>query len=156
MDIFDTVAALAAIVHVLAGAAWFGAMFYSLTVLQPRAARYFASPAEYETFVATISQGARWSVLAAFGLVGLSGLTLGLLHDSDAVSIRWLVLVGLKLILFAVAFALFVHVSWRLWPERIMALADEIPRVQRVARRLATITLCLVGLSMALGVLAHR
>ncbi len=156
MDISEIVAALAAVAHVLAGAAWFGAMFYSLTVLQPRAARYFVKPAEFETFVAAMSQGARWSVLAAFGLVGISGMALALLHDSDAISPRWLLLLGIKTALFAVAFGLFVHISWRLWPARVMALAHEIPHFQRVSRRLATIMLCLVGLSMALGVLAHR
>jgi uncharacterized membrane protein len=155
----DMIAALTAIVHVLAGAAWFGAMFYSLFVLHPRAARYLGNPAEFETFIATVSQGARWSVLAAFGLVGGSGIgliALAMLQDSDAISAGWLLILGIKAILFVVAFGLFVHVSWRLWPARIMALADEIPYFQRVSRRLATIMLCLIGLSMALGVVAHR
>lgn len=156
MEISRFLAALLAVIHVLAAAAWFGAMFYSLLVLQPRAARYFRTPGEFETFVATLGQGARWTMLAAFGLVGGSGLALAVLQGTEAVSRQWLVLLGLKTGLFAVAFGVFVHVSWRLWPARVLALPDEIPHFQRVARRLAATMLCLVGLSMALGVLAHR
>lgn len=154
MDVATVLAALLAVAHTLAGAAWFGAMFYSLSVLQPRALRYFAKPKEFETFIATLSQGARWTVLAAFGIVGLSGIGLAVVHGED-VSPLWLLLMGLKVAIFVTAFALFVHVSWRLWPARVLALPNEIPHFQRTSRRLATIMLCLVGLSMALGVLAH-
>ena len=64
--------ALAA-VHALASAAWFGSMFYSLTVMQPRAERFFESAAEFEEFVAHVAQGARWKVLAAFAFVAATG-----------------------------------------------------------------------------------
>jgi hypothetical protein len=55
------------LVHVLASAAIFGAMFYSITVIQPRARRYFQSPHDFEEFIAVISNGARWKVLGGFG-----------------------------------------------------------------------------------------
>src|SRR5437667_10519815 len=106
-----------AILHVLAGAAWFGAMFYSLTVLQPRAARYFDRPERFEEFIATVSAGARWKVLAAFALVGGSGLGL-LLSPRMPPSALWIVLIAVKGVLFVAALALFVYMSWRLWPAR--------------------------------------
>ena len=50
--------AVAAVAHALAGAAWFGSMFYSLAVLQPRAKAYFEEDdGRFEEFVATIAGG---------------------------------------------------------------------------------------------------
>src|SRR4051812_22590887 len=65
-----------AILHVLAGSAWFGSMFYSLTVLQPRAKTFFATGLEFEEFIAALAAGARWKVLGAFAIVLLSGVAL--------------------------------------------------------------------------------
>lgn len=155
MDLASLLNSLLAMVHALAGAAWFGAMFYSLLVLQPRARRYFDRPAEFEVFIATLSQGARWTMLAAFGIIGVTGVGLVLSHSLESASRSWLLLVGLKALIFFAAFGLFVYVSWRLWPARVLALDDEIPRFQKVSRRLAATMLVLVGLSIALGILAH-
>jgi hypothetical protein len=146
---------LVAVAHGLAGAAWFGAMFYSLYVLQPRARRYFPDLRQLESFITTLSHGGRWQVLGAFGIVGSSGIGLFLLHMPDSMSVAWLWFVCAKLALFLAAFALFVHVSWRLWPARVLATHDEIPQFQKKSRQLARLMLLLIGLSMVAGICMH-
>src|SRR5690242_18289593 len=136
---------LLAPVHVLAGAAWFGAMFYSWFVLHPRAHRYFSRPTDFEAFIATVSQGARYSVLAALSLMGVTGLALVLLRWPEMHSVTWLILIAAKTILFLTALGLFVYVSWRLWPARILALENEIARFQALSRRLAQVMLMIAG-----------
>lgn len=37
--------------HLLASAALFGAMFYSFTLVHPRARKFFANPADFEKFI---------------------------------------------------------------------------------------------------------
>ena len=54
---------LAGAAHVLVAAAWFGAMAYSLAVVQPRAVRFLADERRSEDFAATLASGARYSVL---------------------------------------------------------------------------------------------
>src|SRR5262249_20504327 len=113
-------AVLFAIGHALAGAAWFGSMVYSLTVLQPRAARFFATAGQFEEFIAVVSAGARWKVLAAFAFVAVTGLGLFFLRLPGPVSSLWWVLIAAKVGLFLAALALFWYVSWRLWPARVV------------------------------------
>ena len=62
--------------HILAAAAWFGAMFYSLAVLHPRACACFASLRQLEEFIAFIAAGARWKVLFGCAVIGATGLAL--------------------------------------------------------------------------------
>jgi uncharacterized membrane protein len=144
-----------AAVHALAGAAWFGSMFYSLTVLQPRAARFFERPEQFEAFLAAVSHGARRKVLAAFALLAATGAGLALTRPAPASPV-WLVLIALKAVLLLGALAVFVHVSWRLWPARVLALPEEIPALRRRFRAAGLTLLALVGLSLLLGVAAHR
>jgi uncharacterized membrane protein len=146
---------LLAITHVLAGAAWLGAMFYSFFLLQPRAQAYFAKPAEFEDFIATVSHGARWKVIFGLAVIGGTGLGLVLLRWPGAEPSVWLGLLGLKVVLFGAAVGLFIYVSWRFWPARVLALPEEIPYFQRLSRRLGFTMMTLGALAMALGVLAH-
>lgn len=148
--------ALVTIFHVLAGAAWMGAMFYSFFVLHPRAHAYFKRPADFEAFIATVSHGSRWQVLAAFAVLAASGSAILLLRWPETLTAWWLGLMGAKLTLFALAFGLFIHVSWRLWPARVFATAEEIPHIQRTFRRHQMVMLAIAALSLALGVLAHH
>jgi hypothetical protein len=67
--------------HVLAGAAWFGAMLYSLVVLHPRAKSFFRNPAQFEDFIATLAAGARWKVLGGCMFIALTGGILLLLRE---------------------------------------------------------------------------
>jgi uncharacterized membrane protein len=151
----DLIRTLAAIVHALAGAAWFGSMFYSLTVFQPRALAYFVDPGRFEDFIAAVSRGARWKVLSAFGIVLLSGVALVLFGRPRPVTGIWIALIIVKSLLFLAALALFCHVSWNLWPARIFATPEEAPLFQKRFRRIGLILLLLVGSDLVLGVMAH-
>src|SRR5262245_47002825 len=144
------------VLHGLAGAAWFGAMFYSLTVLQPRAAAFFDKPAQFEEFIAAVSHGARWKVLSAFAIVGLSGFGLLALLWPASASPVWWTLIGVKIVLFLTALGVFIHTSWRLWPARILALVEEIPGYQRKFGLVGRTMIALIGLALALGIAAHR
>ncbi len=64
--------AMLLLLHVLAGAAWFGSIFYSLFVLYPRLPRHFAAIEDRERFLLTLSHGARWNMVAAMTLVARS------------------------------------------------------------------------------------
>ena len=152
MVIHDPVYAALAVLHGLAGAAWFGAMFYSLTVLQPRLGRYFKTAAEREAFLLTVSHGARWQVVAAMALMALSGV--GLLGLREAPALDGLIL--FKAILFGLSALLFWRISWYWWPARLFAVEAELPAIQAKFRRGAVAMLVLVGLNLALGVVAHR
>lgn len=142
-------------IHVLVAAAWFGAMFYSLTVLHPRAALFFRKNEAFEAFITTVSGGARWKVLGAASLTAVSGIGLAIINWRTPVPSIWLVFVGVKLGLFLMALALFSYISWRLWPARVFATTEEIPLFQRKFRLMAWSLMVLVGLNMALGVAAH-
>lgn len=146
----------AAVVHTLTGALWLGAMAYSFFLLQPRARVYFSDPAAFESFMATVSHGTRWKVLGALGLLAGSGGILMAERWREPRAVAWLVLIGLKTALVLAATALFVYVSWRLWPARVLAAAWEIPRIQRAFRWAAAVLLTLAASALVLGVLAGR
>jgi uncharacterized membrane protein len=145
--------AILAIVHVLAAAGWFGAMCYSAFILHPRARRFFTNAADFEAFIATVSDGARWKVLGTLALIGLSGTGLTLLSGSR--SPTWWVLIAAKSLFLLAALGLFVYVSWRLWPARVLALPNEIPRFQAIFRRVAGAMIALAAMAMVLGAVAH-
>jgi uncharacterized membrane protein len=147
--------ALLAIAHALSSAAWFGSMFYSLTVMQPRAKRFFATDAEYEEFIATIARGARWKVLGAFAIVAITGVLLIVVARPVPMTTGWLVIVALKCVLFAAAVAIFSYASWRLWPRRIFASPQELPGIQRRFRIVGFSLLTIAALGFALGILPH-
>jgi uncharacterized membrane protein len=147
------VVVLLSIVHVLAGAGWLGAMAYSLLVLQPKAARFFEDPEKFEEFVASIAHGARWPVLASLAVMGASGAGLWLLSPPrDA---AWTTLIATKLALFVVAAAIFCYTSWVLWPARVFASPDQVPRFQRKFRRIGLTLIVIASAEIALGVIAH-
>src|SRR6266436_6760843 len=90
------------LLHVLAGAAWFGSMFYSLFVLYPRLAGNIDNIAERERLLLALSHGARWHMIAAMSLVGLSGVGVLLMPRGD-MSAAWLTLIGVKAALLIVS-----------------------------------------------------
>jgi hypothetical protein len=142
--------ASAAVIHTLIGAALFGAMVYSLGVVQPRAQAYFERQEQFEEFVATVSRGARWKVVLAFAALWLTGCLLALPLRA---SLSWKLLLAVKVAAFVAACGLFAYVSWRLWPARILASADEIPEIQRAFRFVGASLLLLVAACIAIGVL---
>src|SRR5574339_645930 len=89
-----------AVAHVLAGAAWFGAMFYSLTVLHPRARSFFGNPRQLEDFLAHLAAGARWKVLGGAAFIALTGLGLLLCSPTEALSSVKSLYLLVKVILF--------------------------------------------------------
>jgi len=141
--------------HVLAGAAWFGAMFYSLVVLHPRARQFFRSDAEFEEFIATLANGARWKMLSGFATIGVSGLVLIPFVRPHSWTRTWIALIAAKSALLLLAVGIFCYVSWWLWPSRIFATPDEIPAIQRKFRRIAIALITIAALPTILGLLAR-
>jgi hypothetical protein len=140
--------------HVLAGAAWFGAMFYSLTLVHPRARSFFGEARKLEEFITYLAAGARWKVLSGAGLIAVTGLALWCWPSpAKPVSATASACVWMKLVLFVLALGLFCVTSWVWWPARLMAGADEVPRFQRRFRLVGLTLLTLVGLSFALALL---
>jgi putative copper export protein len=143
-------------VHVLVSAGWFGAMLYSLIVLHPRARQFLRNPSQFEEFIAVLASGARWKVLAGCGAIALTGLVLLLLPVEQEPSTTWRVFVATKTVLFIVAIVLFCFTSWVLWPARVLASAEEIPKFQHRFRMIAVALVTLVGLSIVLGVVGSH
>jgi hypothetical protein len=155
MDTTALVHSALAVIHALAGAAWLGAMVYSLFVLHPRAHAYFPREAEFESFITAVSHGARRKVLTGLALIGLSGAALALVRWPESPAVSWLVLLGAKVVLFAAALGLFVYVSWRMWPARVFAVGAEVPQIQKAFRRVGLAMVTLAALGMTFGVLMH-
>jgi hypothetical protein len=146
---------LLAAAHVLAGAAWFGAMLYSLAVLHPRARSFFGGPRKFEDFITFIAAGARWKVLGGAIFIALTGVSL-MCAVAGMSSPGKLACLVVKAILFVAAVSLFCYTSWILWPARTLASVEEIPRFQQKFRMIALALLVLVGASMVIGLLSSH
>jgi len=145
----DLVVAAIVAGHLLLGVGWFGAMGYSLFVLQPKATAYFGADDDaHEEFLTTVAHGARWKVVGLLAALGGTGAGLVLLagHRSG----WWWAAVGGKAALLCLAAVVFWQVSWRLWPARVFALPAERPAIRR-RFRLAALTL--LGCATAASVL---
>ncbi len=77
-----------------------------------------------------------------------------MLIPRNELTLPWLTLVGAKTGLMLVSAILFWRVSWYWWPARLFAMPSELPALHRRFRIGAVCMLILVGLNMALGVLA--
>src|ERR1700730_3452354 len=108
------------LLHALAGAAWFGSSFSGIFVLYPRVDRHFDKIAERERLLMALSHGARWHMIAAMSLVGLSGLGLFFMPRSEMTA-SCLTLIGAKAGLMIASAILFWRVSWHWWPARLFA-----------------------------------
>ena len=152
----DVIHGILAVAHVLAGAAWFGAMFYSYAVLHPRARSFFRNPQQFEDFITHIAAGARWKVLGGAAFILVTGLSL-MLYPVDGALSHWkLGLRITKAILFVVAVGLFCFTSWVLWPARVMATAQELPKFHQRFRIIALALLVLIGGSLAIGAISSH
>jgi hypothetical protein len=148
-----------AIVHVGAGAAWLGAMLYSLLVVRPKAARFLGDADELEDFTIVLAAGARPKVLALMGALALSGagVTAVEIGSEDDPRSAWFALVAAKAVALVVAFGLFAYVSWRLWPARAQAHALRAPELAALQHRFRVVALALtatVAAGLVLGVVA--
>ncbi|GAB3814239.1 hypothetical protein [Kribbella italica] len=141
--------ALVAILHAGLAAAWVGGMAYSLFVVQPKLAKFYArDPETRETLTVVIASGNRWKVVGLIAVIASSGGVL-LALDPD----HWWIH-AVKGVLLLAASAIFWYVSWRHWPRRVFATSAEVPAYQARLRWLATIMLALAGTAFALGVAA--
>ena len=143
-------AALRIGVHVTGGGVWLGAMVFSIFVLHPRAERFFARAADFEDLLFTVVHGARWKVLSGALAIVLSGVALVLI--TPGAGPLWTGLVAAKVALLALVLALFVHVSWFLWPRRVFATEAELPAIRARFRRIGILMIAANGLNVALGV----
>lgn len=155
----DVLRAVLAIAHVGVTAAWLGAMLYSLFVVQPRLRAFFADADEREDLATVLAAGARRPVLALAATLAVSGAGLtGIeLAEADGPNAAWIALVVVKAALLATAIALFVYVSWRLWPARLLAHMSgsaELPRIQARFRLIAMALTALIALGLVAGVVA--
>jgi uncharacterized membrane protein len=139
------------VIHTGLAAVWLGGMTYSLTVLQPKAARFFASDDDrHEEFVASIAQGNRWKVIGFIAALAGSGIALWILDGYEDTAAH-----AVKAGLLAAAAVIFWYVSWRHWPRRVFALPEERPELRRQLRMLAWAMTLLVGTAFVIGVSAN-
>src|SRR5690242_5077444 len=124
----DWLRAALLLLHGLAGAAWFGSIFYGVFVLYPRLSRYFDTIAERERLLLALSHGLRWHMIAAMTLVALSGAGLALMPRNE-MTWPWLTLIAVKVGLMIASTILFWRVSWYWWPARLVALDSELPAI---------------------------
>jgi len=142
------------LVHLGVATLWFGAMAYSLAVVQPRLARAVPDPARVEELYRELGAGNRWRVVGLIAALAASGAGLMLVHDGR--SAAWWLVIALKVALLVAASVLFWWVSWRGWPRRVFALPSEIAGEQKRFRRVAVAMAVLVGAAFLLGVIASH
>jgi hypothetical protein len=143
------------LVHIGVTAAWLGAMLYSIVVVQPRLAEFFTDAGEREDFATVLAAGARWKVLGLAAALAFSGagLTAIELAEAENPGDAWVVLVVAKTALLAATTALFVYVSWRLWPARLLAHMSGSPELAEIQTRFRAISVALTAL-IAAGLVA--
>lgn len=127
------------VAHLTIAAIWLGSMIYSLAVVQPRVERFFPDHERREEFLVSLANGNRWPVVTLIITLVFTDLAILLVRPEARLGY------GIALVLYLLAGAVFVHVSWRHWPARVFALAEELPGFQRRLRQLAWTMLGLVG-----------
>jgi hypothetical protein len=134
-----------AVVHLTIAAVWLGSMVYSLGVVQPRVARFFADEERREDFLVRLAHGNRWPVVGLVGVLMLSAVLVMI------TSPRVLAGYAVAIALYAGAAAVFVNVSWRHWPSRVFALPEELAGFRRRLRVQAWAMLALVGAAFVIA-----
>lgn len=142
-----------AAMHLLAAAAWFGALVYRTLFVDPKAMNFLGIGSGYESFALDLAHGMRRVVLTALLVCGLSGF--GLLGLRWNPTNGWLALMVAKTGLWIVAFAVFAYVSWVYWPRRVFATADEWSSIRRQGRILSIGTIAIAVLGMLFGQLSQ-
>jgi uncharacterized membrane protein len=140
---------LFAVAHLVLAACWFGSMLYSLVVVQPKVARFFADDTRREEFVTTLAHGNRWRVVVLIAALILTAAGVVLTGRRPAA-----VGYGVAAVLYLGAAAVFANVSWRHWPSRVFALPAELPGYRRQLARQAWAMLLLVGTAFVVALAA--
>ena len=143
------------VVHAVVGAVWLGSIYFSLMVLHRQSPELFDTLQEFEEYVTGLSDGNRWRVMSAVGTTGVTGLILMALSTENLGDPLWLAIMGVKIAALLATFGVFCYVSWRLWPERVFAVGDEIPALQRKGTILRATMFTFVSLSFILGIVVH-
>jgi Flp pilus assembly protein TadB len=140
---------LLVLVHLTVAASWLGSMAYSLTVVQPKVDEFFPDEERREEFLVLLAHGNRWKVLGLIAVLLATGSAVAVTSDG-------LVMIGyaISLGLYTIAAGLFWYVTWRHWPARVFAIAEELAGFRRRLRIVAATMLLLVGVAFvtALGV----
>jgi hypothetical protein len=140
---------LVVLVHVGLLGGWLGSMLYSLMIVQPRAARFFAGDDDaHEAFLVFLGAGNRRPVLAIIAAATVTAVLIAALARVNVAAMLGAV------VALAAATAVFVRVSWWLWPRRVFALPDERSRHRTALRRHAGAMVGLIGAALALAVIA--
>jgi hypothetical protein len=147
--------ALVIAAHLFLGVGWLGAMSYSLFMVQPKAARYFAADGDaHEDFLTTLAHGARWKVVGLIAALAATGV-IAAVTAADRTT-GWWVGIAAKAALLLAASGVFWWVSWRAWPARVFALPAERAR-WRLRFRIAALTMLgCGGVASFVGVLITR
>jgi hypothetical protein len=144
----------ARLAHVLVGAGWLGATWFSLVVLHRRGPECFERDADFEQFITMLSDGNRRRIVGALVASVVTGGLLAWLVARGA-DRAWWALVAAKVVFAAGSGAIIYVVSWRLWPARVFALAHELQALRAAQTRLRICAVALLGASCALGILAQ-
>lgn len=117
--------------HVWIMALYYGALSYSYARLYRQMREFLGSGARYEEFAITVGAGLRWWVFGVFASMGLTGAGLLALRWHDPHSTTWWALMAGKGVLLVYMTAIYAYASWVMWPARIFAAPEEVPRIQR-------------------------
>jgi hypothetical protein len=143
-------------VHTAALASWFGCMCYSVMFVQrhPMRAR---EPQVWETFVTEMVHGVRWIVLGTVAVIFPTWIALIVVRlTGQGSDTLWVSLVSAKSVLLVAVVLLFVYVSWHLWPLRIFALPEELPKLDKKFLTASQGLVMTLGGALALGVVASH
>lgn len=151
MPIFLT---LLYVLHTIALSAWFGTQIYSVLLVQRHPAQD-EDPMYFEDFSTRMAQGTRWNIVSIIAFLVPTWIAMAWIRAATepALGPVWWTLVVLKSAVILVTVAVFVFLSWHVWPVRIFALVDELPAVRRQFYRLSVAILCGAAIALVLGVL---
>jgi hypothetical protein len=144
-----------AVIQTVVLAAWFGAMVYSIVMVQQFQLRA-ADPDEFEDVGQLMASGSRRRILRLAVLIAISGTGLAISRATDTPrpSTEWIVLMCIKLVLFVIACGAFAYQSWWVWPKRVFALPAEMPGVRRTFLITSLVMTVTLGLILAIDVIA--
>ena len=140
-------------VHLLSGAAWFGALVYRLFFVEPKSQSFFKNWLEYESFSLNLAHGMRYIVMVSLICCGVSGfILLGLRWENSS---AWWTIQLVKVGLWMLAFAIFIYISWVYWPKRVFIDESTRKRLGKQGFALAFVMIVLSGSGLLLGQLSR-